>query len=177
MEAYISQAISIVAMALQVIAYQFKKNSTYLTLFGIGGSLFAVSFFLLGEDGYASAIINVVGVFKSFTFAHHSRKMFRRFYMYLFVFLYAAATVAISIITMKFDIIAYLILMAQIVGTVSIWTDSARIIRKAQLYFIIPIWLLNCTVNFNIGGILCQLFVAVSILISVKRYGWDGLDK
>ncbi len=173
---WIPQAVSVLAMIFQILSFQFKKNSTYLVLFGTGGLIFAISFFLMGKSGYASAVINLIGVFKSFTFAHPKKKLFRRTYMLVFIGLYIISTVAVTVITKHFDWLAYLILLAQIVGTVAIWTDSARIIRIAQLAFISPAWLLNCSINFSIGGILCHVFMIVSILISIKRYGWDGLD-
>lgn len=177
-QAWIPQAISIAAMAFQIISFQFKKNKTYLILQGTGGLLFAISFFLMGTGGYASALINLIGVFKSFTFASPSnKKLFRRNYMYLFIALYIVATVGITIVTKQFDWLSYVILFAQITGTVAIWTDSARIIRIAQLSIISPAWLLNNSIHFSIGGILCHIFMVVSIIISVVRYGWDGLDK
>ena len=163
-QAWIPQAISIAAMAFQIISFQFKKNKTYLILQGTGG--------------YASALINLIGVFKSFTFASpNNKKLFRRNYMYLFIALYIVATVGITIVTKQFDWLSYVILFAQITGTVAIWTDSARIIRIAQLSIISPAWLLNNSIHFSIGGILCHIFMVVSIIISVVRYGWDGLDK
>lgn len=169
------QAISIFAMAFQIIAFQFRKNTTYLILHGTGGIAFAVSFFLMGPSGYSSALINTVGVAKSFTFAHHNKKMFQRVFLILFICLYAAVTVATTIITGKFEWISFLILLAQIVGTVAIWTDSARIIRIVQLVFVSPVWIVNCIINFSLGGIICHIFIIISIIISIKRFGWDGL--
>ena len=73
--------------------------------------------------------------------------------------------------------IALLPLLGQLGGTVGMWQRNSAKLRLWQLFGSSPFWLINNILVFSIGGILCEVFVITSVLISIARYGWENLKE
>ena len=73
--------------------------------------------------------------------------------------------------------IAILLLVAQAGGTLAMWTRNGKTIRIAQLSMISPIWIVNNVFYFSIGGILCEVFNMLSVVISMLRFRKTGYDE
>jgi hypothetical protein len=57
------------------------------------------------------------------------------------------------------------------------WSRDGRVIRRAQLFVISPLWIVNNIFYASIGGVVCELFNIVSVLVSFLRFSKDGFDK
>ena len=73
--------------------------------------------------------------------------------------------------------IALIPLVAMVIATVGMWMRNGAKLRLVQLVAVSPLWLINNIIVFTIGGILCEVFVITSVLVSIWRYGWKYLKE
>ncbi len=164
----IAQVISIVAMFMNIMSFQCKKNRNLFIMIGIGSLFFSVSFLMLGA--YVSAIYNIISIIRSSLALN--KKFFTKNSFYLLCVLYVVGT--IFAYDNPWSIVLF---VAQIVQTYTMWFKDGSIIRKSQYYFVSPVWVVNNIIVFSIGGILCELFMMTSAFISYLRYRKTGFEK
>lgn len=163
-----AQIISIVAMVINILSFQCKKNRNLFIMIGIGSFLFSVSFLMLGS--VVSAIYNIISIIRSSLALN--KKFFNKNNFYLLCVLYVLGT--IYAYDNPWSIVLF---AAQIVQTYTMWFKDGSIIRKSQYYFVSPVWVINNIIVFSIGGILCELFMMTSAFISYLRYKKTGFEK
>ena len=163
-----AQIISIVAMIINIMSFQCKKNRNLFIMIGIGSMLFSISFLMLGA--YVSAIYNIISIIRSSLAL--KEKFFTKNSFYFLCALYVIGT--IFAYDNPWSIILF---VAQIVQTYTMWFKDGTVIRKAQYYFVSPAWVVNNIIVFSIGGILCELFMMTSAFISYMRYRKTGFEK
>ena len=66
--------------------------------------------------------------------------------------------------------------LAMTVGTFGYWTDSAKKLRIAELFGVSPAWMTYDLIEGAFGGVLNELVILASIVFSIIRFGWKGLD-
>ena len=66
--------------------------------------------------------------------------------------------------------------IAMTVGTFGYWTDSAKKLRVAELFGVSPAWMTYDLIEGAYGGVLNELVILASIVFSIIRLGWKGLD-
>ena len=67
-------------------------------------------------------------------------------------------------------------MIAFTVGTFAFWTNSAKMFRLSEIVCVSPAWLLYDFITGAYGGILTELVILGSVVISIIRFGWKGLD-
>lgn len=160
------QVISVVAMALIILSFQFKRRSVYYIMQISGNLFFAASFLLLGN--VAGCLMNAVGIVRGvIMLALGSRRSVWALVLINALFVGGAVFAG----TVGGDGWACLIsFAAQTSGTFSMWYGSDNAIRWVQLCAISPLWLINNTaISFSIGGIICEVFCMVSTVIYLIR--------
>lgn len=164
----IAQIISIAAMALNIFSYQCKKDRHLLLMMGGSSIMFAISFMLLGSS--VSAGYNLINVVR---FAAILNKRTRSDFMFWLI------CIAYTLV----GVLAYdgpwgiALLASQYIGTYATWYRGGAFIRKAQFFVLSPIWLINNSlIVFSVGGILCESFAIVSVIVSFIRYGKNGFE-
>lgn len=164
----VAQAVGIVAMLFNILSFQCKRNERLLLMLGAGSLLFSTNFMLLGA--YASAGFNIVHIFRSVFVI--GKKTHNNIMFALICGLYIAVAV------FAFDNWWTIILLcAQIAPTYALWYKDGATIRKVQTLFVSPVWLINnIFMAFSIGGIVCEVFSIMSVVISFIRYGKDGFE-
>ena len=168
----IGQALSILAMILYVISYQFKKPALFY-LFSLGGATaFCVSYLLLGKTG--GCICNVVSMLKAlylWLFPTVKRKQ----HFISFIILYIAVTVIT--IYFKWDsMLALLTLAASIAHTYMFFQENQKVLRYIQIFVVSPMWIVYNSLGkeVSIGGILCETFVVISSIVYLIRHRKDS---
>ena len=73
--------------------------------------------------------------------------------------------------------VSILVGIAQLAGTVVMYISNGKIIRIVQNAYISPAWMVYNIYTISIGGILCEAFNMVSVVVSFIRYGKDGFEK
>ncbi len=162
------QVISVIAMTLIILSFQFKKRSVYYIMQVSGNVFFAVSFLLLGN--VAGCLMNAIGIVRGLIMLGLGEKR-RTWVLWLINLMFVGGTVFAG--TVGGDGWACIVsFAAQTAGTFSLWYGSDRAVRWVQLCIISPLWITNntfFTVPPAIGGIICELFCMVSTVIYLVR--------
>lgn len=165
---FIAQIIGIVAMFINILSFQCKKNHNLFVMIGIGSLLFSVNFLMLGA--YVSAIYNIISIIRSSLALN--KRFFTKKYFYLLCILYVVGTVFAY--DNPWSVVLF---VAQIVQTYTMWFKDGSVIRKSQFWFVSPVWVVNNIIVFSIGGILCEVFMMSSVIISFLRFKKTGFEK
>lgn len=159
---FIAQAIGIVAAALTILSFQFKNNKLLFLFQAVAGFLFSVNFFMLGA--YTAAFLNLTNLFRGALLAGG-----KRFESNWFAAALMAVYTVVTVVTYA-NWLSLLVLVAQLVGTVAMWSRKGKIIRFGQLFVVSPAWLIHNIINFSLGGLITEVVSILSILISLIRY-------
>ena len=163
------QIAGIVAMVAIILSFQCKSNRRLAFVYGTGASLFAVSYFMLGQP--SAALYNIISVICSILCLKDSLKT--KFAFGIIAVLFVIAT------WFTYENWWSLVLMAAVIATAySMILRSGIFIRNIRIFFISPVWLINNTVMcFTIGGIVCEIITITSIIVSFIRYRKTGFEE
>lgn len=156
-------------MALMVVSFQMKSNKLLFTLQIMSSIGFATSYFLLGF--LDACFLNVLALIRCILF------LIKRLKGNVWVLILLEVSFIVCTIFTYQSIFSILILIAQMVGTFSMWTNNGKIIRYLNLFITCPFWLANNINAFSIGGIVCESFNIISILIALFRYRKTGFKE
>ena len=167
------QIISIAAMATTIFSYQQKKQLHLVICQLIGGTLFAVSFFLLGAT--VGALLNLVASIRAVLFLF-SKKLhathpawlygFIACYIVLYVLAFTAFGVEPTVINMIVELLPVIGMTALSIGFMR--EDSAAVRRWG--FVSSPAWLVYNIYYLSIGAIICETISIVSIIVGVLRH-------
>lgn len=164
-----AQALGIVGFLLQAFAFQAKNNKVLFLMQGASGFMYFVSFLLLGV--YSAAFVNLVVLLRGVLYANPEKKVWKL----ITVLILVSVSYVISLMLIIGDPLQIILSTATIIAVFAIsvvqWQRDGVRIRYIQLYFSSPVWIVHNIINFTVGGILCEVFTMVSILISFKRHG------
>lgn len=162
------QIISICAMAAIVLSFQCKSNRKLAFVYGTGATLFAISYFMLGQA--SAALYNIISVIFSIMCQKESLKTKRNF----------GIIVVLFIISTYFTYENWwsLVLMSAVMATAySMMFMNGKVLRNIRFFYICPIWLINNTVMcFTIGGLICEIITMTSIIVSFIRFRKTGFE-
>lgn len=171
----VAQIAGILGMACNVFSYQEKENRKIFLWQAIGGLMFFANFILIGA--VAAALYNLTNLVRGALFAKNDGKFWRMIFINA---LYTACFVfsLFSIYNDPFQILlASLPYISLIVMTVLMWRGNGIHIRYGQALISSPSWIVHNLFNFSLGGLLCEIFMIASVIVSFVRYGKDGLKK
>ncbi len=164
-----AQALSIIGMVINILSMQCRRTRSVFIMLLAGSTFFGISYLLLGS--FAGAVMNVYSVIRSVTLLLDKRDKHPVPLVLMLTVLLLCGGVGLY-----FDgPIALLPLIGQAGSTVGMWLRNGGKLRALQLSVSSPAWLINNILVLSIGGILCETFVIVSVLISIRRYGWRNL--
>jgi hypothetical protein len=169
----IAQAVSILAMALNIISYQNKSQRAVITFQLFGGALFAVSFGLLSS--WMGMLLNVLAAVRAIVYRYR-KQLHANHILWLcgFVALYLLCYLATFV---WFDteptavnlIVEVLPVIGMTASNISFRMRGARAIRFLGLVSS-PSWLAYNIVAGSVGAILCEVISLVSIAIGIWRF-------
>lgn len=177
----IAQIISILSCAGIILSFQLKNNRHLFLTQTIAAAGFAISYLFLGAfAGFLNNLITFTN-----TFVLLSSRLRKKYVMYLIcvayvivpfisLYLFKETWTIKNIIAMA---ISFIIPIVQIAYTLATWKNDGKIIRTVRLFAVTPAWLLYNIVMFSIGGIICESFNIISIIVSFIRHRKDGFDK
>lgn len=167
------QLIGYVGTACALISYQCKRNKNYF-LFQTGCAIaFAIQFVLLRS--WAGMLLNIFSIMRGVIFALGD-KCRKRGYLILIEACFTFSCVLAWLAFGEKWWIALILFAAQGGGTLAMWTRNGKVIRMAQLCLISPMWIVNNVYYFSVGGILCEVFNMISVIVSFIRFGKTGYD-
>lgn len=165
----IAQLLGILGTIFAFISFQLKENKKFFILQSLSGCMFALNFLLLGA--YTGCMLNFINIFRGAVMLG-GKKMHKAPWLIAIQALYIVATILTY--TNIFSVVA---LVAQLVGTLAMWSRNGKTIRVLQLFCVSPLWLVHNIFVFSIGGIICEVFNLGSIIVSLIRFGKSGFEK
>lgn len=166
----ITQGLGIIAFVITALSFQCKKLNKVMMMQIISCSIWTIHFYLAG--GYAAALINAIYVVRSIVYAFVKNKKA----IWTSTVLLSLAAVAAAIVTVAVPFfnelwfIALITASASVVGNVFLAINNDRTFRYVQLFFISPCWMFNNIWYRSIGGILCEIFNVISVIVSLIRF-------
>ena len=166
------QAIGIVAMAMNIVAYQFKSKRNLLLCMCGGSALFAINMLMLGA--VTGGFMNILGVARSLVYVNKDKlpipvKMVNGMFITAYLLAYVMSFVLFGTEPSTRNFILELLpVIAMSSMTLAFSGDNARIVRLSG-FINSPCWLVYNIFNNAIGGILCEAFGLVSIITSLIR--------
>lgn len=154
-----------------ILSFQIKSNKALFIIQSIANVFYGVQFFLLGARGglfnMGMQILRNMLLLKldSWKWLHWKGC----------APLFCIPSLIYMIITWHswLDILPFI---AFTVGTFAFWTNSAKMLRVSELICVSPAWLLYDFISGAYGGVLNELVILASVVVSIIRFGWKGLD-
>lgn len=171
----IAQTLGIIGFIFAVISFQEKKNKRFFIEQGLSGLFFAANFFMLGA--ISAALFNFVNLIRGLVYQKSDRKVWRLVLiqaLYAGCFVYSLFGIWGNTLQITLSALTYSTL---VLTSIFMWLGDGKIIRYVQFLYASPGWLIHNIFNFSLGGILCESFNMISIIISFIRYGKDGFEK
>ena len=169
----IGQIISVAAMGCNILSYQ-NKNQKSLLLFQLsGGTLFAISFFLLGAT--IGAILNIIAVVRAVMFLFSDKlKMSHPAWLAGFIVIYVAIYVLnFTVFGTEPRFINFVIELLPVVGmtalSVGFMFGNSSKVRMLGLISS-PAWLIYNIYYLSVGAIICETLSLISIFIGMLRH-------
>ena len=161
------QSFGIIATICFLLSYQVKSNKGLYLLQSAGCAAFAIQYLLLGA--YSGCISQLFVITRNLMLSKYNQWAWVRFKGWIAVFIGIAA----AIIYFTWDgPISLIPLFIMVFGTIGMYTNNAGIIRLTGLICISPPWIIYDILVGAYSAIINEVFIIVSVLISIKRFGW-----
>lgn len=167
----LAQALGIGGMVINIMSMQCRRTRGVFSVLLIGAFFFTASYVLLGS--FASAVLNVFSIVRSLVLLVDKRDK----HPAQLVIMASTLAVCAGVGLYLDGPVALLPIVAQIGMTYGMWLRNGAKLRLVQIAVSSPLWLVNNIIVFSIGGILCEVFVITSVLVSIARYGWKNLKE
>ena len=166
------QAIGIVAMAFNITAFQCKRKQALLMLICVGSSLFSINMFMLGA--VTGGFMNILGTIRSLVYVNKDKLpisvnlvniMFVLAYLISYVLSFAVFGTEPTVKNFMLELLPIIAMSAM---TFAFAGNNSKIIRLSG-FISSPCWLVYNIFNNAIGGIICEVFILISIISALIR--------
>lgn len=167
----IGQLVGVLGLVVTFCSFQCKESKKLFFFQMIGTAIFALHFILL--EAQTAVMLNIGGIIRAFFLFHGDKKWAR----------HPAALVGVTLMMAVFGFatwdgwLSLLPIVAMVGGTPFMWTQNGKTLRIAQLAFISPCWLTYNAAVFSIAGVVNETFTIISVVVSICRFGLDGLKR
>ncbi len=163
------QILSIIGMGLTIVSFQMKTRKQIILMQTAGSAFFLLSYLLL--ESWSAVYLNVVFLIRNIVFYFGKDKKWAQHRAWLIVLL--CAVVAAGSIGFR-SWLDLLPIIGSVFGTVAMYMKNENMLRLLKLGDS-PCWLIyNCTVP-STGGIICEVFNMISIVVGLIRYKKEGV--
>ena len=174
----IAQILGMFGSLLAIVSFQEKKNKRFFIEQSLSGFMFFLNFILIGA--YPAAFFNLTNVVRGGLLSKMGKNNKKVWILVVICGLYAVCF-AFSVVMiwgewLKIWLSAFTFLTLELM-TVLMWLGNGKHIRYGQFLLSSPSWLIHNIFIFSLGGILCESFAMLSIIISFIRFGKDGFEK
>lgn len=167
MDKIIGQIASIIGMILTIASFQMKTRKQIIVFQTIGSSFFLISYFMLGS--WTGVYMNIVYLSRNVVFYYRKEKKWAKSKWWLVVFLVGSVVAGTLGYRSAIDLLP---IFGAVFATVAMYMSRENTLRMLNL-FASPCWLIY---NINLpstGGIICEAFNIVSVIVGLIRYRKD----
>jgi hypothetical protein len=161
---WIAQALGLLGAAFLIFSFQMKRASLFFLCQSVGSALFLFHYWMLGA--YTGVLISILSASRSLFIPWLRRKKIKHV-------VYPALLVLPLLLghVIYTGVETFLMLAAYVIFTAAMMRGHSRTIRFSQLFLASPLQLAHNIIVFSLGGILCESFNIISILVSFFRFG------
>lgn len=168
----LGQIISILAMAVTIVSFQMKTRKQILLFQTAGSTLFLISFILL--ESWAAACLNVVFIIRNIVFYFSVDKKWAQHQIWLYILLAAVIAAGALGYHTWLDLIP---VVGSVFGTLAAYAKRENLFRLFKLGDS-PCWLIYNAIVPSVGGVICEVFNIISIIVGLIRYrNYKGENK
>ena len=162
----LAQGFGIVGLCIIVLSFQFKKNSSFFLLQGVGSLMFFLNFILIGA--YGGALFNLCNLLRGLVFMKNAKKPWKLAVVELAYTLCFAFSVYLDHSPKQIILVA-IPFVALLIMSVFMWIGNSKHIRICQIACSSPGWIIHNIFNLSIGGLICECFNMISSFIYILR--------
>lgn len=168
---YIANGFGVLSTLCFIISFQVKSNKRLYVIQSIANIFYGTQFYLLGARGglfnMAMQIVRNMLLLKINEWEWLRRKICAP--------LFCIPSLIYMMITWQspVDLLPF---VAFVAGTLAFWTNSAKMVRLSEIACVAPAWLAYDLIAGAYGGVLTELVILTSVIVSIVRFGWKGLD-
>ncbi len=167
----LANAIGVIVIALFVLSFQAKSNkSLNLIQAGANGAYF---FQFLILHAYTGALNMPIYVIRNLLYSQADRWEWLKWRGWPVVFTIPAVFVLYYTWDGPLSLLPFIALVGANIGYC---LDNPRTIRAFEMFMIIPAWIIYDVAVGAYTGVLNELIILTSILVSIYRFGWKNLD-
>lgn len=161
--ALIVQALGVLGLCFGVLSFQSNKSKNIVKLKLLNDFIFSIQYILL--DAITGAVMNIISCFRNLIYINCDKKNKNT---YSWMVLFSVIMLVMGVITWDspFSLLA---IAGKIISTVSYGLKDAKKVRLLTLPSSIG-WLIYDSYYHSVGGVMNQLLIILSILISIIRY-------
>ena len=171
----IAQTFGIFGLIFSALSYQEKNNKKFFVEQGLAGLMFFINFILIGA--VSAALFNMVNLIRGIIFSRKEKRLWKLITVAVFYTLCFVFSLRVNINNPFQIFLSALTYTTLEIMTILMWIGNGKNIRYGQLFISSPAWIVHNIFNFTLGGILCEVFIMASAVISFVRYGKDGFEK
>ena len=154
-----------------IISFQIKSNRALFIIQSVANVFYGIQFYLLGATG---GLFNMaLQIVRNLLLCRIDEWEWLRWKGWAALFCIPSLIYMILTWQSLLDILPFI---AYTVGTFAFWTNSAKMLRVSELICVSPAWMLYDLISGAYGGVLNELVILASVVISIVRFGWKGLD-
>lgn len=168
----IAQVIGIIAMAFNILSYQFKKKRAVITAQLLGAACFSINFLMLGA--VVGGILNILAAIRAVVFLFKDKLKTDKWpwligfilcYIAVYILNFTAFGKEPTPVNLIVEVLPVIGMVALNIGFMQ---KSSAGIRKFGLISS-PAWLIYNIVAFSWGAIICEALSLISIFIGMFR--------
>ena len=154
-----------------ILSFQIKSNKALYIIQSIANIFYGTQFYLLGATG---GLFNMgMQIVRNLLLLKIESWTWLKWKVWPAIFCIPSLIYMFITWTSWLDILPFI---AFSVGTFAFWTNSAKMLRLSELVCVSPAWLLYDLIEGAYGGVLNELVILASVVVSIARFGWKGLD-
>lgn len=163
----LAQCIGIIGILCFFLSFQIKSNTKLFIIQSVGNAAFGVQMLLLG--GYSGAFNMVIFITRNMMLTKYKDWKWIRWKGWVVIL--CSLNLAVCLWTWDgwISIVPFIIAVA---ANTSMWTNNAAIIRMANMCVMSPLWIIYDIAVGAYTGIINEVLIISSVLISLYRYGW-----
>lgn len=171
----ISQVFGIFGLIFSALSYQERNNKKFFIEQALAGLMFFINFALIGA--VSAALFNMTNLVRGAIFSKKEKKMWNLIAiagLYTICFVFSLSFIIDNPFQVFLSSLTYLTLEMM---TVLMWIGNGKHIRYGQFFVSSPSWIIHNIFNFSLGGIMCEVFMMASVVVSFIRFRKEGFEK
>ena len=165
----LGQITSMIGMILTIASFQMKTRKQIIIFQTVGSAFFLISYFLLGSR--TAVYLNMIYLTRNFVFYFRKDYKWARHKSWIVIFLVAVVIAGVVGFRSWMDILP---IFGAVFATIAMYMQSENMLRLWNI-LASPCWLIYNISVPSTGGVICEIFNMISIIVGLIRYKKDGV--